>query len=474
MKLYETLADEIEASIRQGLLRPGEKLPSMRYTSSSRAVSASTVFQAYYLLESRGLVRGRERSGYFVTSAAGLATPEPPQASTPTEHPISVDVSDMIFKLLEDSRAPDAVGLASAFPSAFLYPLPRLAKAIVRTANWMGPKRVLEDLSPGNGRLRRQISLRYGADGMQISDQEILVTNGALEALNLCLSAVTQPGDSVIIESPTFYGALQALEARGLRAVQVATDPCTGVDLHALERAIRQHAPSACWLMTNFQNPLGSLMSPADKQALVALLARYELPLIEDDVYADLFFGANRPPPAKSFDNAGLVMHCSSFAKSLAPGFRIGWVAPGRFMSRVTRNKLALNLNTSIPPQLAIASYMEHGAFDKHLRKLRLTLSSQQAVLADAVARHFPAGTRATRPQGGYLLWVELPPEFDALQLYQDAKPLGICVAPGTLFSPEGRFRNCLRLNYGHPFGKRGEAAMASLGQLLQQQRAAA
>jgi DNA-binding transcriptional MocR family regulator len=471
MKLYETLADDIEASIRAGLLRPGEKLPSVRYTSISRAVSVSTVFHAYYLLESRGLVRGRERSGYFVTSAAGLAIPEPPHMSRPTEHPVSVDVSDIIFSLLEASRADDALGLASAFPSASLYPLRRLAKAIVATANSISPRQVVNGLSPGDERLRRQISLRYGADGMSISDQEILITNGALEALNLCLATVTQPGDSVIIESPTFYGALQALQARGLRAIQVATDPGTGMDLQALEHAIRQHAPAACWLMTNFQNPLGSLMSAEHKKELVALLARYELPLIEDDVYAELFCSAHRPPSVKSFDEAGLVMHCSSFSKSLAPGFRVGWVAPGRFMSRLRRVKLAFNLHTSIPPQLAIASYLEHGAFDKHLRKLRLTLGAQQAVLADAVARHFPAGTRATRPQGGYLLWVELPPEFDALQLYQDAKPRGLCVAPGPMFSPEGRFKNCLRLNYGHPFGKRGEAAMALLGQLLQDQR---
>lgn len=474
MKLYETLADDIEASIRQGMLRPGEKLPSVRYTSSRRGVSVSTVFQAYYLLESRGLVRGRERSGYFVTSAAGLAMPERPDVSRPTQSPVSVDVSDIIFNLLEASRADDATGLASAFPSAALYPLPRLAKAIVASASAMSPRQVLDGLSPGSGPLRRQISLRYGADGIHVPDQDILVTNGALEALNLCLAAVTQPGDSVIIESPTFYGVLQALQARGLRAVQVATDPVTGVDLHALEHAIRQHAPAACWLMTNFQNPLGSLMSSENKKTLVSLLARYELPLIEDDVYAELYCGAHRPPPAKSFDKHGLVMHCSSFSKSLAPGFRVGWAVPGRFMSRVTRIKLAFNLNTSIPPQLAIANYLEHGAFDKHLRKLRLTLSTQQAVLVDAVARHFPAGTRATRPQGGYLLWVELPPQFDALQLYRDAKPRGLCVAPGPMFSPEGRFRNCLRLNYGHPFGKRGEAAMALLGDLLQAQGRAA
>lgn len=258
MKLYETLADDIEASIRQGKLRPGEKLPSVRHMSSRRGVSVSTVFQAYYLLEARGLARGKERSGYFVTSATALAIPEPPVASQPTRSPVSVDVSDIIFSLLEASRADDATGLASAFPSVALYPLRRLAKAIVASASSISPRQVMDGLSPGSGLLRRQISLRYGADGMNVPDQDILITNGALEALNLCLAAVTQPGDSVIIESPTFYGALQALQARGLRAVQVATDPGTGVDLQALERAISQHAPAACWLMTTSRTRLAA------------------------------------------------------------------------------------------------------------------------------------------------------------------------------------------------------------------------
>jgi DNA-binding transcriptional MocR family regulator len=347
----------------------------------------------------------------------------------------------------------------------------RLSQALASACRTIDPGQVLEELTPGSAQLRRQIAIRYRADGINVDEQDIVVTNGALEALHLCLASVARPGDRVVVESPCFYGALQALEWRGLRAVQVPTHPTEGVDLVALEHAVERHRPKACWLMTNFHNPLGSLMSRERKMDLVRLLAMHEVPLIEDDVYGELYFDAQRPLPAKAFDGAGLVMHCSSFSKSLAPGFRVGWTAPGRYARQVARNKMALSLSTSLPPQLALAEYLEHGGFDRHLRRLRARLVAQQAELADALARHFPPGTRATRPRGGYQLWVELPPGLDALKLHDQADPLGIGVAPGPIFSADRGFRNCLRLNYGHPWNEQIEGALATLGGLLRQQQ---
>jgi DNA-binding transcriptional MocR family regulator len=472
LKLYEALAADLEDLIRRGVLRAGEKMPSVRHLSSSRGVSVSTIFQAYYLLEARGLIRARERSGYYVTAAHGPAPPEPADAYRPRSDSVALDMSEMIFRILEAGRLRDSPGLASAFPNPGFFPLARLAQALASSVRSLEPAQVLEDLTPGNAALRRQIAIRYRADGINVDEQEIVITNGALEALNLCLATVTQPGDRVVIESPCFYGALQALESRGLRAVQVPTHPVGGVELEALEQAVQRHQPKACWLMTNFQNPLGCLMSPDRKMELVRLLARHEVPLIEDDVYADLFFDAQRPAPAKAYDTTGLVMHCSSFSKSLAPGFRIGWAAPGRYTHRFARNKLALSLSTSLPPQLALAEYLEHGGFDRHLRRLRTRLASQQAEMAQALTRHFPAGTTATRPRGGYLLWVELPAGLDAMQLHDQAAAEGICIAPGPMFSPDRAFRNCLRLNYGQPWNERVESSLATLGRLLREQAA--
>ena len=467
MTRYAALAADIEASILAGVLRPGDKLPSVRHTCASRGVSASTVFQAYYLLEARGLVQARERSGYFVRAGLRRAPPEPEQASQPADQSIAVDVSERVFEVLESSMARDVVPLGSAFPSPLLYPLQRLSQALATSAKSLDPWSSVDDLTPGHADLRRQIALRYLAAGMPVSADDIVITNGALEALNLCLTAVTRAGDAVVVESPTFYAALQSLERMGLHAIEVPTHPREGIDLAALEATIVRHRPKACWLMTTFQNPLGSLMPEAKKKALVALTTRHGVALIEDDVYAELYFGDQRPLPAKAFDTEGLVLHCGSFSKSLAPGYRIGWAAPGRFARAVARHKLTSTLSASAPAQAALALYLERGGFDKHLRKLRAALAAQQAVFAQAVGHYFPPGTRATRPEGGYFLWVELPEGCDALHIHRQALAQGISVAPGPIFSASHAFMNCLRLNYGHTWNARTEQALATLGQII-------
>jgi DNA-binding transcriptional MocR family regulator len=238
----------------------------------------------------------------------------------------------------------------------------------------MDPWSTVDELTPGHLELRRQVALRYLLDGVQLDPDDILITNGAMEALNLCLTAVCRPGDAVVVESPCFYVCLQALERLGLRAIEVATDPREGIDLPALEAAITRHRPKACWVMTNFQNPLGSTMPDAKKRALVELVTRHQLPLIEDDVYHELYYGPQRPATTKAFDTEGWVLHCSSFSKPLAPGYRVGWVAAGRFAARVAQHKLSLSLATSIPMQLALAKYLERGSYERHLRALRATL----------------------------------------------------------------------------------------------------
>lgn len=467
MKRYEALAEDIAQSIRTGVMKFGDRLPSVRQAGAARGVSASTVFEAYYLLEARGLIRARERSGYYVIAGAPALPPEPDISAPAEARSKALDVSELVFDILQSTRSRDVVPFGSAFPSPMLFPLPRLARAMASTVQRMDPWSTVDDLTPGNAGLRRQIALRYLIDGLQVHTDDIVITNGALEALNLCLSSVTSPGDAVIVESPTFYGALQALESRGLRAIEVPTHPREGIDLGALASALVKHQPKACWLMTNFQNPLGSLMPDEKKRELVALLTRHEVPLIEDDVYGELYFGSKRPTPAKAFDTAGLVLHCSSFSKCLAPGYRIGWAAPGRYAQAVARHKLTTSLATSAPSQLALADYLAKGGYDRHLRQLRQALADQQSDMMQALIRHFPAGTRATRPGGGYFLWLELPGAVNALDIHRQALSLGISVAPGPMFSAQREFGNCLRLNYGHPWDARSAAAMEMLGKLV-------
>ncbi|MGZ8287787.1 MAG: aminotransferase-like domain-containing protein [Telluria sp.] len=472
MKRYEAFAEEIAQSIRTGVLKLGDRLPSVRQASASRGVSPSTVFEAYYLLEARGLVRARERSGYYVTAGAKTQLPEPETAARPDGDCTPIDVSELVFEILESTKMRDVVPFGSAFPSPLLFPLPRLARSMASSVRAMDPWSTVDDLTPGNASLRRQIALRYLADGVHVHTDEIVITNGALEALNLCLHAVARPGDSVIVESPAFYGALQALEGFGVRAIQVQTHPRDGIDMAGLASALARHKPKACWLMTNFQNPMGSVMPDEKKQALVELLAAHGVPLIEDDVYGELYFGSKRPLPAKAWDKAGLVMHCSSFSKSLAPGYRVGWAIPGRYTKAVARLKLTRTLSASAPAQAAIADYLAKGGYDKHLRQLRHALAVQQEAMMLAVVRHFPPGTKATRPTGGYFLWIELPGDVNTIEIHRQALSLGISVAPGPMFSAQRKFANCLRLNYGHPWDARAEAAMATLGRLLSTRRA--
>ncbi|MDD1961732.1 GntR family transcriptional regulator MpaR [Pseudomonas sp. 39004] len=466
MKRYERFADDIAELIRSGVLGPGQRVPSVRYASQTHGVSPSTVFQAYYLLERRGLIRARPRSGYFVNAHAPRQFSEP-QALQPVSESTDVDVSALVFSILDSIKDPNTVPFGSAFPSPELFPLQRLSRSLASASRAMDPRMVVTDLSPGNPQLRRQIALRYMVGGLMLPMEELLITNGALEALNLCLQAVTEPGDLVAIEAPAFYACLQVLERLKLKAVEIPVHPREGMDLSVLAQTLEKHPVKAVWCMTNFQNPVGASMPEAKKQALVELLARHQVPLIEDDVYAELYYAQQAPKPAKAFDKQGLVMHCGSFAKSLAPGYRIGWVAAGRFAQKIERLKLMTSLCASMPAQAAIADYLQHGGYDRHLRKLRYALEGQQANMLAAISRYFPAQTRVSQPSGGYFLWLELPEQMDALKLFHMALAQGISVAPGPIFSPTRRFGNCIRLNYGSPWHDGAERAMETLGRII-------
>lgn len=466
MKRYERFADDIAELIRSGVLGPGQRVPSVRYASQTHGVSPSTVFQAYYLLERRGLIRARPRSGYFVNAHAPRQFSEP-QVLQPVSESTDVDVSALVFSILDSMKDPNTVPFGSAFPSPELFPLQRLSRSLASASRSMDPRMVVTDLSPGNPQLRRQIALRYMVGGLMLPMEELLITNGALEALNLCLQAVTQPGDLVAIEAPAFYACLQVLERLKLKAVEIPVHPREGMDLSVLAQTLEKHPVKAVWCMTNFQNPVGASMPEAKKQALVELLTRHQVPLIEDDVYAELYYSQPAPKPAKAFDTQGLVMHCGSFAKSLAPGYRIGWVAAGRFAQKIERLKLMTSLCASMPAQAAIADYLQHGGYDRHLRKLRYALEGQQANMLAAIARHFPAQTRVSQPSGGYFLWLELPEQMDALKLFHMALAQGISIAPGPIFSPTRRFGNCIRLNYGSPWHEGAERAMETLGRII-------
>ncbi len=465
MKRYERFADQLATLMTTGVLAPGDRLPSVRSASQTHGISPSTVFQAYYLLESRGLIEARERSGYFVREPARSRDSAPLLA--PLEG-TEVAVSDLVYSVLQSLQDPGIVPFGSAFPSPDLFPLARLARSMAHGLRDLPAHDLTAYVTPGHPELRRQIARRYGLAGMPEVGEELVITHGALEALNLGLQSLTRPGDLVAVESPAFYASLQVLERLQLKAVEIPVDPEQGLNLDALEEALARLPIKACWFMSGLQNPTGVSLDDQAQQRLYGLLRRHQVPLLEDDVYAELYSGSEPHRPVKRFDTDGLVLHCGSFSKCLAPGYRIGWIAAGRQAGAVARLRLMTTITPSMPAQAALADYLQHGGYDRHLRRLRLSLDRQRQAMLAAARRYFPADTHVSRPRGGYFLWFELPSRVDSLALYRQALAEGISLAPGPIFSAQQGFRNCIRLNCGHPWDARSEAAMAKLGELLQ------
>jgi DNA-binding transcriptional MocR family regulator len=463
--LYERLADDVAHLVATGALKIGDRLPSVRSLSRQRGVSISTVLQAYLQLESRGVVETRPQSGHYVRAARLVPTPEPrpPRSSAQATR---VTVSDLVARVYGAARVPGMVLLGAAHMSPALLPTEALNRRLAAVARTAGGAGIGYDVPPGLLALRRQVARRAAEAGVAATADDVVTTFGTMEALHLCLRAVTAPGDTIAIESPGYYGVLQLIESLGLKALEIPAHPGSGIDLDALGAALRPHKVRACLVTTNFANPLGTLMSDDAKQALVRLLAQHAIPLIEDDIYGDLHHEGARPRPAKAFDAQGLVMLCASFSKTLAPGYRVGYALPGRFRERVERLKFAQTVGTATLPQMAIADFLAHGGYERHLRRLRRALADQVARVSAAISASFPAGTRISRPRGGYVLWVEMPPGKNALTLHARALERKISIAPGPIFSAKSRFSNCLRVSAGFPWDDTIERSVAVLGQL--------
>jgi DNA-binding transcriptional MocR family regulator len=463
--LHRTVTKEITEMVRRGSLLAGDRLPSVRSLSQSRNVSPSTVLKAYETLEAAGLIEARPRSGYYVRAIHKQSML--PATSRPRTDSTRLAVSDLVFQTLEASRNRNVIPLGSAFPSPLQFPWPKLARYLGSSARQLDPWSTVESLPPGSAELRRQIAKRYLRLGMSIGIEQIVITAGALEALNLALQCVTRPGDTIAIESPTFYGCLQAAERLGLHVVEIPMHPVEGLDIEALKSAIAKHPIRACWCMTTLQHPTGATLSQARKEELVRLLDKHGIPLIEDDAYAELQFATRMEPPAKAFDTSGGVLHCGSFSKCLAPGYRLGWVAAGRFSDEVSRAKIETSIAASLPVQQGIAHMLRHGGYDAHLAKLRRELADSQRAALESLQRHFPAGYRVAAPRGGYFLWVECAPDVDSLEVHRQALQMGISVAPGPIFSARQQFKNYLRLNTGHPWTQTMVKGIQKIGQLL-------
>jgi DNA-binding transcriptional MocR family regulator len=466
--LYQTVASEIERAMAVGSLRVGDRLPSVRQLCSQHGVSVSTATLAYRTLENRGLVEARPKSGYFV-AACKTVLPEP-ELDVRMGHADFVEPSDLRLEFLYGADDPFALPALYPAPARSLLPESKLRQLTAR-ANRLHPEYATRPNSLGSGALRQALARRAVHAGVSLRPEEILLTNGGTSAIFLALRCVAQAGDTIALESPTYYMLLEIIKGLGMKSLEIPTHPRHGISLEALDFATRTTgAVKACVVIPNFHNPLGSLIPKQNKKQLVALAAQRGFTLIETDIYGETYFGDERPPVLKSFDATDAVILCSAFTKTVAPGMRVGWMAPGRHFKAAESLRMQAAAISPLLQQEVMAEFLCNGGYDHHLRRLRAALKAQSQQLSGAVTRYFPPGCKLSRPQGGLMLWIELPAQVDSRRLYDQARREHIGMAPGASFSCSQRYNHFIRLHHGEPWTSQLEANIKRLGQLVAQQ----
>lgn len=461
--LYERMSRQLLRQIGDGTWLDGDKLPSVRRMSQMFGVSVNTVMQCYHKLEADGVIDVRPQSGFFVRSRA---TDKPAPAARVPLLPVEVSLSERVLHYMELHAAPDMVRLGIALPAAEILNVERVLKTLSDVLRHR-PLEAWGYTHPnGHESLLPHLARRSLAHDVPITADDILVTSGCMEALTIALRCVSRPGDTIAIESPSYYGTLLMLEAHNRRVLEIPTSPRDGIRLDMLERAFAERRVAACLFSANAQNPMGFTMPRDNKARIAALAARYEVPLIENDIWGDTVYDAADATPAKAFDRQGLIIYCNSFSKTLIPGFRLGWAVPGRFQRRFREIKQLSTITSASAPQIAIARLLESGFYDHHIAALRRHLRGQAGDSAAEIERHFPTGTRVDFPTGGCVLWIRLPPNVNAVALFDRAAAVGIHVFPGSVFSPTGGLDNYLRINVGYPVDTRIRDALRTLGRI--------
>lgn len=466
--LSEQVASHVQQLIDTGTMPSGSRLPSVRQASTMFGVSPGTIVDAYRVLQHRGRVHPRPQSGYFVRDHRVRPADEP----RPTRPRLRIhDVPHRLAERMHaQSRAGGMIALGFALPDPSLMPVEALTRQLHRAMRDGTARTIDYGPTEGTAELRTEISRRMLDAGCLVRPDEIVITNGATEAMYLALKATTRPGDVVAVDSPTYHGILDILCALDLRALPISSCSIDGISVTGLEKALQTRKVAALVLVASFTNPLGGCLSEQGRARVAALARAHGITVIEDDVYGDLAFDGCHPPAIRSFDDTGRVIYCASFSKTIAPGFRVGWCVPGAATDEVLRLKRKINVSTAIPHQLAIARYLATGSYARHLRKVQRAYMERTALMIDHVSVSFPEGTRISRPLGGSVIWIEMPDRYDALRLFDEADALGISIAPGPLFAPDDAYRSCIRLNCANPWSPQIASAVTRLGMLLQEQ----
>lgn len=461
--LYRQVIDLISENIDSGTLKAGDRLPSLRRMSKTAGVSVPTVRQAYVELERQRRVESRPQSGFYVRHRARNRIVRPSPGVDPDPGPLKC--RSLMERVYEGINDPDLVPLGIANPTMARPATKALNRAMKRIMSSAEDRVLNYATSLGSPELRRQIAWHYfDTIGTQVDPDSICITNGGQEALLLALKAVTQPGDIVAVESPTYHGMLELIDSLGLLAVEVDTCPEEGVITKRLTEALDRHDVKACVFSTTLSNPLGVTMPDHDRKRLVKILAERDVVLIEDDVYGDLRFDGVRPVPAQFIGDGARVITCGSFSKTVAPGYRIGWVLAEHFQDEIQRLKRSFSCSSGFLQQLTLADFLASGDYARHLKALRPVLKRNCERMSALVAEHFPQETRVSKPVGGSVLWLELPKSVSGEQLFEDAMAAGISINPGRIYTPCGCYENFVRLSFGHRWDEQTENAIAWTG----------
>ena len=461
--LYQKIARTIAWQIKNGVWKVGEKLPSLRTISNENGVSLNTAIQAYYELEKDGFIASRPKSGYVVNyKSQRLSAPATTQPSIKFPGKEDDGLIDEVYHSIEDTSI---TRFSLGIPEDVLLPIAKLNKELIKAMGSLPGNGTRYEDPQGNIRLRKDIArFAYSWNG-NLTEEDLITTTGVTNSISLALSVIARKGDTIAVESPVYFGILQLANSLGLRVLELPTNPVTGIDPDALKKVLPQI--NLCLLISNFSNPLGSCMPDEHKKAIVTMLAERDIPLIEDDLYGDVFFGNSRPRPCKVFDERGLVLWCGSVSKTLAPGYRVGWIAPGKFKDAVIRQKHIHLISTPTLNQEVVARFMENDRYENHLRKLRHELHANSLHFAQSIIDYFPEDTKIVTPQGGFMLWVELDKRIDTTTLYYKAMQQKISIAPGRMFTLQDQYKNCMRLSYGQRWSPFIEERLMLLGNII-------
>lgn len=464
--LYDKIASGIADQIKSGLLKPGDKLPSVRLLCQEFNVGMNTAKRVFLELESQSLVDSRPQSGYFVSRQSYKELPLP-DVSRPSLIASEQEPNELISKVYANMGREDLTLFSIAAPSGELLPLAKLKKEIINASRTLKDGGTKYESAQGNINLRRMVAVRSLAWAGNLQEDDLITTNGGMEALAFCVMALAKPGDTIAVESPCYPGILQLALSLNLKVLELPTHPVTGIEIDALEQLIPEI--NICLLIPNFNTPLGSCMPDENKEKVVNLLSRHKIPLIEDDVYGDIYFENKRPKCCKSFDKEGNVLWCSSVSKNLAPGYRVGWIAPGKYKDKILKLKLTQTISSTSITHEAVANFLKTGKYENHLRFFRKTLKDNCQNYERTIIEYFPTDTKISRPQGGLTLWIELNPTINTIQLYDLAMEKNISISPGRMFTLQDQFQNCLRLCIGLPWSEDLKEKLKEIGYLAKQ-----